>query len=71
MSEQPTIDWHYLPELPPEPEQLSDIENYLVADSDGVHATWYKGNSEWLFRNSDEVYAWGVFPDAPLVRETG
>ena len=63
---QTTLDWRYLPELPPEPAQRKDTRHYLVASDNGdVHRGWYRGNGEWAFWGGGEVYAWAIWPDAP------
>jgi hypothetical protein len=62
---QPTIDWRYLPELPPEPEKGWYKVRYLVASDGAVHEGWYEGNSKWSFWSSGEVYAWAAWPVPP------
>ena len=70
----PTLDWRYLPELPPEPSDYP-YSHYLMATAHGVYGGRYRGKGKWMwdnFRDSDqsrdEVYAWAVWPDAPQVK---
>ena len=69
MTEQATITWHYLPELPPERRDSS----FIVATPSNVTEGWYDGEGCWTFRDESEiynVYAWAEWPAAPPVRET-
>ena len=68
---QTTIDWHYLPELPPEPETQGDIEHYLTAVDGGISEGWYEGNGEWTFWGGGDAFAWAEWPGAPRVRDAG
>lgn len=68
MTEQPTLTWHYLPELPPEPPPLR-TERYLVASGVAVHEGWYEGNSRWSLWTGGKVHAWAEWPEAPPMRD--
>ena len=69
-----TIEWRYLPELPPEPRR-NDIKHYLVTNDGAVREGWYEGNGEWwtswtLLRRCSvsNVKAWAEWPEAPPVK---
>ena len=63
-----TIDWHYLPELPPEPLWT---ERYLVASDVAVHEGWYEGSGRWAGGpGGGKVRAWATWPEAPPMKTT-
>ena len=72
-----TIEWRYLPELPPEPEEGYD--EYLVAArmycGDEVKETctrswWGGGDINWIINGLEPlgIYAWAAWPEAPPVK---
>lgn len=73
MIEQTMLTWHYLPELPPEPEDEQVEPGYLIAIDGVVFSAWYEGEGYWFDRDgynrTREVYAWARWPEAPPVKE--
>ena len=72
-----TIDWRYLPELPPEPDGYAD--RYLVSFQEVserrlvefVEIGWYEGKERWTNMEDDDlvgIYAWAAWPEAPPVK---
>jgi hypothetical protein len=73
-----SIDWQYLPALPPEPEDEISALDYLVATNDtetgesGVAWAWYAGDGQWINADGyykDDVYAWAPWLSPPPAQE--